>query len=365
MTLQKQVLFWLGALVAVIVLVWLLRGMLLPFVAGMALAYFLDPVADRLERLGLGRLPATLLIVGVFLLVLVMVIILVGPLLTSQLSAFIERVPSLVMSLQQLFTDENREWLTPILGDRLPDIQKSLSELVSQGASWLGRALQGLWSGGAALVSLVSLVVVTPIVAFYLLYDWERMIAAIDSWLPVKHRETIRELAREMDRAIAGFVRGQAGVCAILACYYALALTFTGLNFGFLIGSMAGLLSFIPYVGSLTGLLTATGIAFVQFWPDWHWVVAVVAVFGVGQILEGYILSPKLVGYSVGLHPVWLMFALFAFGYLFGFVGLLMAVPLAAAIGVLTRFALRRYLASPFYTGVPREPAPQDRADAA
>ncbi|ALK08866.1 AI-2E family transporter [Blastochloris viridis] len=364
MTLQKQVLFWLGALVAVILLVWLLRGMLLPFVAGMALAYFLDPVADRLERVGLGRLLSTLLIVGVFLLTFVLVVILVGPLLTSQLTAFIERLPALMMSLQQLFTDQNREWLAPILGDRLPDIQKSLSELATQGALWLVASLRGLWSGGAALVSVVSLVVVTPIVAFYLLYDWGRMIRAIDSWLPVKYRDTIRELANEMDQAIAGFVRGQAGVCLSLALYYAVALIAVGLNFGLLIGSMAGVLSFIPYVGSLTGLLTATGVAIVQFWPDWHLILVVVAVFAVGQILEGYILAPKLVGRSVGLHPVWLMFALFAFGYLFGFVGLLLAVPLAAAIGVLTRFALRRYLASPFYTGLSRTVDASDGTDA-
>jgi predicted PurR-regulated permease PerM len=354
MTLQKQVTFWLVTLAVFILILWLLRGMLLPFVAGMALAYFLDPVADRLERLGLGRLPATLLIVGVFLLGFVLSVILLAPLLTSQLIAFIQGVPDYVMSLQNLLTSENRQWLTPMLGNWLPDVQKSLSELVTQGARWLLASLQGLWSGGTALISVVSLIVVTPIVAFYLLYDWERMISAIDSWLPLKHRDTIRELAREMNMAIAGFVRGQAGVCLILASYYALGLILVGLNFGLLIGSMAGLFSFIPYVGSLAGFLTATGVAFVQFWPDWHWVLAVMAVFAIGQILEGYILAPNLVGHSVGLHPVWLMFALFAFGYLFGFVGLLLAVPLAAATGVLTRFALRRYLASPFYTGVPR-----------
>lgn len=362
MTLQRQLGFWLGAAVVAIFVLWLLRGMLLPFVAGMALAYLLDPLADRLERLGVGRLLATLVIVGLFLLVFVLAIILVAPLLASQLSAFFAKVPGYVTGLQKLLADENKDWLGPILGDRLPDIQKSLSDVMTQAAGWIASFLQGLWSGGAALVSVVSLVVVTPIVAFYLLYDWDRMTAAIDSWLPLKHRDTIRQLAHEIDEAIAGFVRGQAGVCLILASFYAVGLSAVGLNFGFLIGSMAGFLSFIPYVGSLTGLVTATGVAIVQFWPEYQWILAVVAVFGIGQFLEGYILSPKLVGHSVGLHPVWLMFALFAFGYLFGFVGLLLAVPLAAAIGVLTRYALRRYLASPFYTGVPvAGPPPDDR----
>ena len=212
-------------------------------------------------------------------------------------------------------------------------------------------SFQSVWTGGAALVSVLSLVVVTPVVTFYLLYDWERMVTAIDSWLPMAQREIIRDLAREMDRVIAGFVRGQAGLCLILASYYAVMLVLLGLNFGLLIGFMAGLLSFIPYVGSLTGLLTATGVAIVQFWPNWHWIAGVLVVFGVGQIIEGYVLAPNLVGYRIGLHPVWLIFALFAFGYLFGFVGLFLAVPAAAAIGVLSRFALRHYLASSFYTG--------------
>jgi len=163
-------------------------------------------------------------------------------------------------------------------------------------------------------------------------------------------------LAREIDDAIAGFVRGQTAVCLILGSFYAVALTIAGLNFGLLIGLLSGLISFVPYVGSMTGLVLATAVAIAQFWPEYTPVVAVVAIFLVGQFIEGYVLAPKLVGESVGLHPVWLMFALFAFGYLFGFVGLLLAVPLAAIVGVVTRFAVRSYLASPLYTGQPAPP---------
>jgi predicted PurR-regulated permease PerM len=228
-------------------------------------------------------------------------------------------------------------------------MQRSVGNLVGQGAAWLGRFAQSLWAGGQAIISVFALLVVTPVVAFYLLVDWDRMVTTVDSWLPVRHRDTIRRLAREIDVAIAGFVRGQAAVCLILGTFYALALTLLGLNFGALIGMTAGLISFIPYVGSLTGLVLSVGVALVQFWPDWTMVLATLAVFVVGQFVEGNILSPKLVGSSVGLHPVWLMFALLAFGSLFGFVGLLLAVPLAAIAGVLARFALQRYLASPLY----------------
>ena len=222
---------------------------------------------------------------------------------------------------------------------------------MTQGVGWLTTFLRSLWSGGRALVSLFSLVVVTPVVAFYLIYDWHRMIRNVDSWIPIQYRDTVRELAREVDAAIAGFVRGQTAVCLILGSFYAVALTLTGLNFGLLIGLISGLITFIPYVGSMTGLVLALGVAVAQFWPAYGLILIVLGIFLVGQFVEGNVLAPKLVGESVGIHPVWLIFALLAFGYLFGFVGLLVAVPLAATIGVLTRFALRHYLQSSLYTG--------------
>jgi predicted PurR-regulated permease PerM len=215
-----------------------------------------------------------------------------------------------------------------------------------------------------ALVSVVSLFVVTPVVAFYMLLDWDRMVATVDSWVPRDHVGTVRQIAADINTATAGFVRGQGTLCLILGAMYAFGLTLTGLNFAILIGLFAGLISFIPYVGSLTGLVLAVGVAFVQFWPQWQMIVAVAVVFFIGQFIEGNILSPKLVGKSVGLHPVWLMFALFAFGALFGFVGLLIAVPAAAAVAVLVRFAIARYLESPLYKGhdpVPPPPLPPRR----
>ena len=354
MTLTRQMTFWVLAFVVGVAAIWVLREILLPFVAGMALAYLLDPLANRLERMGVNRLVATLVIIGAVVLIFVLLVLIFAPILFGQLGAFIEKLPGYISRLQGLAMDPNREWLRKIVGEGVGDAQ--IGELVKQGAGWITTFLKSLWSGGQALISIFSLVVVTPVVAFYLLYDWDRMIAAVDNWIPLQHRDVVRSLAREMDDAIAGFVRGQTAVCLILGSFYAVALTLSGLSFGLLIGLASGIITFIPYVGSMTGLVLAAGVAIAQFWPEYTPILIVLGIFFVGQFIEGYVLAPKLVGESVGLHPVWLMFALFAFGSLLGFVGLLVAVPLAAVIGVLARFALRRYLESPFYTGEASSP---------
>lgn len=358
MTFQKQALFWTAGLVAFVLALYVLSPVLLPFVAGMALAYALDPLADRLEKLGLSRLVATVVILVVFALVFLVVLIALVPVLSHQVAQFAERLPDYAHKLQQVFRDISQSWLQmswvrDLLGMNGPEGASPISNagIVGQVAGWFGQLLQSLLSGGLALVNLVALLTVTPVVAFYLLNDWDRMIAQIDSWLPRDHAETIRSLARQIDEALAGFVRGQGLVCLTLGIFYAAGLSLVGLNFGLLIGLGAGLISFIPYVGSIAGFLVSIGVASVQFWPDWLMIAAVAVVFFVGQFLEGNVLQPKLVGGHVGLHPVWLMFALFAFGYLFGFVGMLIAVPLAAAVGVLARFGLRQYLDSRFYTG--------------
>ena len=352
MTVQRQVGFWIAALVFAVLFLWMFSGILLPFVAGLALAYLLDPVADRLEKLGIGRLGATLLILFVFILVFVLALMLVVPLVVRELTVFLQSLPNYVGQLQRIAIDRGGPLLDFLGGEAaVRDIERPISEMVTQGTGYLVTLLGSLLAGGQALISVFSLLVVTPVVAFYLLIDWDRMTSTIDGWLPLSHRETIRRLARDMDHVLAGFVRGQATLSMILGGFYAIALTLIGLNFGAVIGLTAGFLSIIPYVGSLTGLILSVGVAIVQFWPDYVWILATLGIFVFGQFVEGNILSPKLLGKSVGLHPVWLMFALFAFGSLLGFVGLLIAVPLAAAVGVLTRFALDRYLRSTLYNG--------------
>ncbi|WP_321504283.1 AI-2E family transporter [Breoghania sp.] len=353
MTLQRRFTFWLIALAAVILFLWVFSPILLPFVAGMALAYLLDPVADRLETIGMSRMWATLTIMVLFVLVFVLVLVLLLPVLGNQLANLIEAMPDYVAQLHGLVSEHFGKRLQQISGLGSSEIKSSLGNLMSQGAGWLANLMKSIWSGGQALLSLMALFVVTPVVAFYLLLDWDRMMAKIDGWLPREHRDLVHRLIDEIDSAVAGFVRGQVSVCLILGSFYAIGLAVLGLKFGLLIGLGAGLISFIPYVGATTGLVLSLGVALVQFWPNWHMIAAVLAVFSVGQFLEGNILQPKLVGNRVGLHPVWLMFALFAFGYLFGFVGMLVAVPVSAAIGVLARFALEQYLTSPLYYGAP------------
>lgn len=351
LTYRRQLLFWLGALVLLIVFLAVFSSILLPFVAGMALAYLLDPIADWLERRGFGRLSATLLILVLFLIIFIVALIVLVPLVIEQLAGLIERLPELVGELQSIVQPLIDSEFARSLGINAETLRGQVGDFVATGATWLAAMLGSLWAGGQALLGLLSLLVITPVVAFYLLYDWDRMVARVDAFLPRQHAPVIRDLAGQMNRAISAFVRGQGLVCLILGAFYAVALTAIGLNFGLLIGLVAGLLSFIPFVGTIVGFVASVGVAAIQFWPEWVWILVTAGIFIVGQFLEGYVLQPKLIGESVGLHPVWLMFALLAFGYLFGFVGALIAVPVAAVVAVLVRFGINTYLSSPFYAG--------------
>jgi predicted PurR-regulated permease PerM len=347
MRLERNIVFWIAALAVFAALLWLLSPILLPFVLGMAIAYVLDPLANQLSKRGIGRALAASLILGGFVLALALLVLLIAPVLSQQLSAFVDNTPAYALRLQAFISDPNHPWIKRMVGDNLT----GAGDLMNQTVGYLTGLLASLWAKGQALISIFSLLIITPVVAFYLICDWDRMVTGVDRLIPVPQRETVRRLGREIDATIAAYVRGQSGLCLILGSYYATGLTFAGLSFGLLIGVVSGLISFIPYVGSLTALVLSLGVALAQFAPDWMHIVIIAGIVLFGQFLEGNVLAPKLVGESVGLHPVWLMFALFAFGYLFGFVGLLLAVPLAAGAGVLIRFALARYLASPLYTG--------------
>jgi len=350
--LRRQAVFWLIALGAFILFLYVFRGILLPFLAGFALAYFLDPVADMLERRGMSRIAATVTILVAFLIAFVAALFFMVPELVRQAVDFADKLPGYVNQLRDLLASVSLEKLPfpDFMSVNSDTVRSSIDELLKQSSGVLTSILQGIWSSGNALLDIVSLLVVTPVVAFYMLLDWDRMVARIDSWVPRRHVETVRALGRDVNKAIAGFVRGQGLVCVILGLFYGIALSIASLNFGLLIGLFAGLISFIPYVGSLVGLVLSIGVALVQFWPDYFQIIIIAGIFAIGQLIEGNVLQPKLVGGSVGLHPVWLMFALFAFGSLFGFTGMLIAVPASAAIGVLVRFALTRYQDSDLYS---------------
>ena len=351
MTLQRQVLIWAISLAVLVFFLWLFSSILLPFIAGLVLAYFLDPLADRLERLGLPRIAASLFIVVASLLIIVVTLIVVAPMLTDQIVKLARDVPEIINALVTRFNALAPAWIKDALSETEANVQGSATGFAGKAAEWLGTLLSTLLTGSLALFNLISLIVITPIVAFYMLQDWDAMVAKVDAWIPREHVNTVRKLATDIDKSMAGFIRGQGTVCLLLGIFYAAALTFAGLRFGLAIGIIAGFLTFIPYVGALIGGVLAIGVALMQFWPEF-WPIAIVAgIFAIGQFIEGNFLTPKLVGGSVGLHPVWVMFALFAFGYLFGFVGLLLAVPLAAIAGVLIRFALNQYLGSQLYLG--------------
>jgi predicted PurR-regulated permease PerM len=351
MTLQRQAGFWLIALLAFVGLLWLLQDILLPFIAGFVLAYFLDPVADRLERLGLPRIVATLVILSVAVAVVVVAVLIVVPVLADQALKLAQDLPDLAKALIARFEELTPQSVKDLLSQAGGSTSGSLGDMVGKATGWVATFLQSVWSGGMALVNVVSLLIVTPIVAFYLLADWDHLVAKVDSWVPRDHVEEVRAIARDINTTMAGFIRGQGTVCLLLGLFYAVGLSLAGLKFGLAIGMGAGLLSFIPYVGAIVGGVLAIGVGLVQFWPDYPSVLIIIGIFVAGQFLEGNFLSPKLVGGSIGLHPVWLMFALFAFSYLFGFVGLLLAVPLAAAMGVLVRYGLGRYIGSRLYMG--------------
>lgn len=341
---------YLAALLIFLILVYLLRTVLLPFVAGMGVAYFLDPVCDKLEKWGCSRILATALVTIAFALLIILAFLIIVPVLIEQLSLFIRDLPGLVERAHQRLLPLYAQFQLRFDLPALDDLGTLLRNRLGGVLGFFGEALQGVVSGGAAIANLLSLLFITPVVTFYILRDWDLLVARVDTLLPRDHAETIREQMRAIDTTMAGFIRGQASVCLVLGAYYAGGLMLVGLPFGLVIGMVAGLLTFIPYVGSLTGFIISMAVALASF-DTWHGTAIVAAIFVSGQVMEGNFLTPKLVGDRVGLHPVWIIFALLAGGALFGFVGLLLAVPVAAAIGVLVRFGIGRYLASPLYLG--------------
>ncbi len=345
--------FWVAAAASFLLLMWLLNDILLPFVVGMVVAYFLDPVVVRLQRARLSRTMATTLVTILAVLVSVGVVMAILPPLFGQIQSLITNAPEYVMKavgrIQPLLEPLRvRLGLEPL---SMHDLQSEATQWAGKGLAVAGNVAGALAARGVAIINLLGLLFITPVVTFYMLRDWEKLVAAIDNSLPLDHADTIRKLTAESNAAIAGFVRGQALVCLALGTFYGIGLTLVGLQFGLVIGLVAGAISFIPFVGTFVGGVMALGMALAQFPPDWIGVVKVAAVFVVGQMLEGNFLSPKLVGDRVGLHPVWIMFALLAGGSLFGFTGVLIAVPVAAILGVVARHFIARYRDSELYRG--------------
>ncbi|MCT4611507.1 MAG: AI-2E family transporter [Pelagimonas sp.] len=358
---QDQFRYWGIATAIFVVVLWYLGNVLLPFVMGAAIAYFLDPVADRLENMGFSRAVATGIIAVFAVMIVIILALAVIPTLIQQAVQLFETAPQLFQDLRGFVSEKFPSLLKP--DSPLHDAMANVGQTIQQRG---GELLNTVLSSAASLLNVLMIMLIAPVVAVYLLLDWDRMIAHIDSLLPLDHKATVRAIAKDVDGVLSGFVRGMGSVCMILGVYYAVALMLVGLNFGLVVGLVAGMLTFIPYVGALVGGVLAVGLALFQYWgsievieagstiykTDWIRIVIVWAIFQSGQLLEGNFLTPKLVGSSVGLHPVWLLLALSVFGSLFGFVGMLIAVPLAAAIGVIARFGTGQYTQSRLYKGV-------------
>jgi predicted PurR-regulated permease PerM len=323
----------------------------------MALAYITAPIADRLERWGAPRWAATLVVLGLIVGAVVLVLVLVLPMLVNQATQLIQQMPHYVDLLRHSVLPQVTRLVARVGGPHeVTEVQKAVKDYTGDITSWVVSLLGRVWSGSMMIANTVYVLLLTPLVAFYLLRDWHAIVAKLDSWIPRKHSSVMRSIAREIDEILAGFIRGQAIVCLIFAIYYSVALSLAGLDFAVIIGTAAGILTFIPYLGAILGLIASVTVAFVQF-NDHSRVLIVAVVYILGHIVEGNVVTPILVGDRVKLHPVWIIFALTAGGALFGFTGVLLAVPVAAVIGVVVRFALRQYLASGFYDNV-AEPLP-------
>jgi predicted PurR-regulated permease PerM len=350
-TVRRDVGVWIAILAGFTALLWLFGDILLPFLLGMAIAYVMDPVVVWLVRRGLSRGMAAGLLVASSFVAGIVTLLIVGPLLLEQAGALVARAPEILAAAYRRITLAAEHLLRVVVGgprDEVPALLVQVGHRVEEMiASWAAILL----GRGIALVNVLGLLAVTPLVTFYLLRDWPKIVAQIDDWLPLDYADVIRAQAREMDRVLAGFARGAALVCVILAIFYGVALSLAGLDFGLLIGITAGALSFVPYLGALVGFGASVGMALIQFWPDWTRVVLVGAIFVFGNAVSDYVITPRIMGDRIGVHPLWVLFGFFAGASLFGFAGMLASVPACAVIGVVARFAIQQYKASTFHRG--------------
>lgn len=351
---KDQLKYWGIATAVFLLAMWYLGDVILPFVLGGAIAYFLDPVADRLERMGCSRALATTIITLMAVVIFIIMVLLVVPTLINQSISLFNIAPQLFSDLRAFLSERFPQALDE--GSTLHQSLLSIGETIQSKG---GELLSTVLSSASSIINILVLFLIVPVVAFYMLLDWDKMTSRIDTLLPRDHAPTVRMLAKQIDETLAAFIRGMGTVCLILGTYYAIALMLVGLQFGLVVGFIAGLITFIPYVGALVGGSLAIGLGLFQFWGDWVSLGLVAGVFIIGQVMEGNVLTPKLVGSSVGLHPVWLLLSLSVFGSVFGFVGMLVAVPVAAALGVVMRFFVGQYMGSRLYSGLE---APKDNA---
>jgi predicted PurR-regulated permease PerM len=333
---------WLIAVALAGWLLYLLAPILTPFVASALLAYVGDPLADRLQRL---KLPRTVAVVSVFLLTflfIALLVLLVGPLVRSQVVALLDALPSIAAQIEH----EWMPWITQTFDvqfDAGVGIGPFLESYGQMAGEWGGKVLMSVAESGGALAAAVISLFLIPILTFYMLRDWDLIVARLGALVPMSQRDTVFGLARDTDEMLGAFLRGQIMVMISLAIIYSLGLSLVGLKFAVAIGVVSGLVSFVPYLGLVFGIVLASLTVVLEPNPVWP-LIGVIATFSIAQMIEGSVLTPKLVGDRIGLHPVLVIFAVAAGGQLFGFFGILLALPAAAVLSVLVRFAYVTYL---------------------
>lgn len=347
---KKIYAFWITLFLLLALLTWALSGILLPFVLSFILAYILNPLVVTLTAKGCSRTVASVLVIAGLIIAILLAFLIVMPVLESQVIGFIQKIPTyaeaLWNKLQPLF-DAVKNYASP---EQIATVKETMSTQSISFFNKIGGMLLDLFSQGMVLFNIVTFIIITPVITFYLLNDWPIIVDKTRGLIPQKKLPFVQEQMQEIDTTLSAFIRGQAMVCLFLALFYGIGLTIIGLDLGFVVGFISGILSFIPYVGSLSGFFISLLLAFTQS-AGWGVFIGILFVFGIGQFIEGYVLTPKLVGDKVGLHPAWVIFALFAGGYLFGFMGVLLAVPVTAVLGVILRTTIKAYKESPFYKG--------------
>lgn len=357
MSIASHSIFWILTLVVFAAILMLFKSVLFPFILGATIAYLLNPLVSWVCKKGMNRQATVVLILVSFLSVMGIVMAIVIPILFREASGFVSAAPDYaerVWTAAQPWIDTLREKMGYKITDQLQvAVKDNIGKTLSVGKNVLGGLASSIAVGGQAIAGFVATLFLTPIVAFFMMTEWPRITDWVYGLIPRHMETTVRDLLAKIDTKIAGFIRGQVMVCFILGMMYAIALSVAGLNYGFFIGLGTGLLAIIPYAGGAIGLLTSLVVAGLQTGGDLTYIGIIAAIFFVGQFIEGNFISPKLIGDSVGLHPLWIIFALMAGGSLLGLVGMFLAVPVAAIISVLLAFAITQYKASPYYLSSP------------
>lgn len=345
---EKHFLFWLLLFVVFAGVIWLFKASLTPFILGAAIAYLLEPIVERLHKYKCPRWLSSAGILVVFFAFVFGAMAIALPFIHKEILRLIENFPDYMDRMWDA-SQPLRKWAEAYISEEeIKSFRSSLQDNSGQITAVGKNVLSVFVSSTQAFFNTLSIIFITPLVAFFMMKEWTAMTNWVDDLIPRKNYDMIKDLLKEINGKVSGFVRGQLSIAFILAVVYALALTIAGLNYGFLIGFAAGLLSVIPLLGSTLGLIVSLGVAWFQSYEITYTLI-IAAIFVAGQIVEGNILTPKLLGKSVGLHPLWILFALIIGGGLFGIVGMLLAVPVAATIGVLLAFGIRAYKKSEYY----------------